>query len=93
MAKTLAINVNMFSIQQQVTLINENGEQEHLGGATANRLGEYAASFANSTDIDEIRVIGQKDFAKKVVADIKEYLGTKYSDGTVRIYLNGEVYN
>ena len=54
----------MFSLDQQVVLIDENGDQKHLGGAPADKLGEFAASFVQNHQVDSIQVFGQKDFSQ-----------------------------
>lgn len=93
MAKKLLVNINMFTIDQDVFEADDDNIK-HIASVPIDRIGEIIYSLANAKDsIEEIEIDGNQDYIQKVGFEVLEGLEKLYSNKNVRVKLNGEVFN
>lgn len=93
MAKKLCVNINMFDLNQDV-FVAENEEIKHIASVPIDRLSEIVYSLAGVNDgVEEIEINGNQEYIQPVGYEILEGLNKLYSEKNVRVYLNGEILN
>ena len=89
MAKKILVNINMFSMNQDV-YIEENGEIKPVASVPMDQIGDLILTFKN---VDEIEIDGNQGFIEKIGIELLDKYKQKYSNFNVRIKLNGKVFN
>lgn len=93
MASKLFVNIDMFTINQDISLI-DNGEVKYLMSVPIENLDKAIYSLVGSNNnINDIELHGNKQYIQKTGYKILEGLNKIYADRNVRITINGEVFN
>ena len=95
MDKRIVIKLNMFILNQEISLINADNDKEITNTISVpiDKIDDTIEEFVQTNNIDEIYVEGNKKFAKAIINDLQSILTYKYSEKKVRIYLNGKICN
>ena len=94
MAKKLVVGINMFSMNQSIYELHEDGKVDIVAATALDRLGEAVCSLIDSSnEIEEIELDGPTEYIEKYGFEILEELAKNYSDRNVRLNLNGKVFN
>ena len=93
MAK-IVVGINMFSLNQYIYELHEDGQVETVAATPIDRLAEAVYSLVGTReDIEEIELDGPTEYIQKYGFEILEGLAQNYSNRNVRISLNGKVFN
>ena len=91
MAKTLVVHFNLFSLDQDMYLLDgENVEYIRIGALDS--LKDQISRVLKTESIKSICLEGNNNFIEKYVDGISQLITTKYSkDNKVEVYINGKI--
>lgn len=92
MAKKLFIKIDMFNLNQDVLLTQDN-DIEKIASVPIDSVGKIVCSLAGEKNVEEIEIDGNQEYIQKVGLEVLEGLENYYTDRNVRIKLNGKVFN
>lgn len=94
MANKISVGLDMFAMDQKITLTGDDGAPQMSALVPFDRVGETCAAFAAQHGVTEIFLFGQKDALAQTAYDTQFYINKLFSNNNqVRIYTNGEIFN
>ncbi len=88
MANKLITNIETFSLNQKIFLVN-GPEVKVIASVPTDRVGETLVGLIYTKDIEEIQINGANTYINKICKEVTENKDYK----KVRILKNGEVFN
>lgn len=73
MDKTIVLNINMFSLNQPITILDSNGEIELVKYLTMEEIGSRIPYYAYSYEAYNIKILAQEEYGKKIKNDIESW--------------------
>ena len=84
MDKMIIIPINLFSLDQEIIIVNQDGNQSFAKVDLAH-LPEVVVEACGVNYTDNIRLIGNKNYAEALANEIKEYAMINYSNKELNI--------
>ena len=84
MDKMIIIPINLFSLDQEIIVVNQDGNQSFAKVDLAH-LPEVVVEACGVNYTDNIRLIGNKNYAEALANEIKEYAMINYSNKELNI--------
>lgn len=84
MNKILVVPFNMFSLEQQILICDDNDTTEFARVELA-KLSEVLADLAYAQHIDTIKLAGNKSYATALETEIKNYVVSNYAQHELNI--------
>ena len=84
MDKMIIVPLNLFSLNQCILISDENGARD-FAHVELNHLPEVLVETANVHSTNNIRLIGNKNYAEALLNEIKEYAIQNYADNNLNI--------
>ena len=84
MDKMIIIPINLFSLDQEIIVVNQDGSQSFAKVDLAH-LPEVVVEACGVNYTDNIRLIGNKNYAEALANEIKEYAMINYSNKELNI--------
>ena len=84
MDKIIIIPINLFSLDQEIIVVNQNGNQSFAKVDLAH-LPEVVVEACGVNSTDNIRLIGNKNYAEALASEIKEYAIMNYTNKQLNI--------
>lgn len=79
-------NINLFDYDQKIYK-KENEKVKEIAKIPMNNLGTFLAKYVNENNINEIHLIGYKDYAVNIKNQIIMNSKTKFNNDNLTIYL------
>jgi len=70
--QVMVSNINPFTIQQSIYIVNDDGTAEELPSVDLEDLGSAIASAAHNCKITRVHLFGMEDFVKPIAQKIVE---------------------
>lgn len=88
--KFLACNINLFSKNQDIILIeNSDFNNATITSCDLSDLGKTLTDICFSENIDTIHIYGNEEFIKKIINDIDIHSGcSAYSNNMIKVEVN-----
>ena len=88
--KFLACNINLFSKNQDIILIeNSDFNNAIITPCDLSDLGKVLTDFCFAENIDTIHIYGNEEYIKKIIQDIDVYSGcSAYSNNMIKVEVN-----
>ena len=80
-------NFNLFDYHQTIQMIKDD-VRTNVGLVETSELGKAIGKYCLANNIDYVRLIGDKMFANKIIADIDKQTGNLYSEKKIEIEVN-----
>lgn len=84
MDKMIVIPLNLFSLDQEIIVVDETGNHSFAKVELA-YLPEVVVEACGVNCTDNIRLIGNKNYAEALVNEIKEYAAMNYANKVLNI--------
>lgn len=84
MNKFIVVPFNMFSLEQQILLCDDNNTTEFARVELA-KLPEVIADLAYAQHIDSVKLAGNKSYATALESEIKNYVVSNYAQHALNI--------
>ena len=85
MDKFILINLNMFTMNHQIFIVDEERGMATLGAFSVNQLPAVLDQATDGADTKKIRIAGNRSYAQDLIDLLKTYEFTKYSQNTLDI--------
>ena len=82
--KTLIINLNLFSFNQPIYVVDDKGMYAH-GAYTIEELPSAVVALAQETNINAVRILGSGTYAQDLISEIQLIEQAKYSKNKLEI--------
>jgi hypothetical protein len=82
--KTLIINLNLFSFNQPIYVVDDRGMYS-VGAFTIEELPNAIVSVAAETNINAVRILGSGTYAQDLISEIQLAEQAKYSKNKLEI--------
>ena len=80
MDKMIIIPINLFKLDQEILILNEDGSTTNFAFVDLAMLPEVAVEACSAYDINKVRLIGNGNYATALSNEIKEYALQNYSN-------------
>jgi hypothetical protein len=84
MDNMIIIPINLFSLDQEIIIINQDGSQS-FAKVDLVHLPEVVVEACGIYSTDSIRLIGNKNYAEALSNEISEYAAINYANKTLNI--------
>ena len=84
MDKMIVIPLNLFKLGQEILIVNETGTHT-FAQVELNELPEVVVEASRAYDINNIKLIGNANYANAVSNEINEYVIRNYSQNTLNL--------
>ena len=85
MDKYIIINLNMFAYNNQVSMIDTNGEVKVIGEYAVEQLPDIISNLAHESEIYKVKIIGGSKYAQLVEFGINTSEMLKYNERKIEI--------
>ena len=86
MDKLIIVPINLFSLQQSIMIVNQDGSHAFANVELAH-LPEVLVEATNVHHTNNIRLIGNKNYAEALANEIKEYAIQNYTNKELNIMI------
>lgn len=94
MVNKISVGIDLFAMDQKITLTSEDGVPQMSALVPMDRVGETVAALASQHDVSEIHLFGSKQALAQTAYDTQTYINKLFSENNnVRIFINGEIFN
>ena len=94
MAKKIFTKINMFDIDQQIFMADENKDIKLIASPSIENVKDILFSLMETDNsVEEVEFNGNEKYIKAIGNGILNELVKKYSDRNVRILINGKILN
>lgn len=77
--RIITINVNTFTYDFPICIVEENKPAKIIGYSTIDSMGQALLTLCYSHDIDNITIFGKQDFCEPIVETINNLNHSQYS--------------
>lgn len=84
MDKQIIIPINLFTLEQSIYIVDETDSKE-FAKADVIHLPEVVGDLSIAQNIENIKIIGNKNYSEALAKEIKEYSLTNYANKTLNI--------
>lgn len=84
MDKIIVIPLNLFSLDQEIIIVDQTGNQSFAKVELAH-LPEVVVEACGVNSTDNVRLIGNKNYAEALANEIKEYAAMNYANKNLNI--------
>ena len=84
MDKMIVIPLNLFSLDQEIIIVDETGNKGFAKVELAH-LPEVVVEVCGVNSTDSVRLIGNKNYAEALANEIKEYVTMNYANKILNI--------
>ena len=84
MDKMVIIPLNLFSLDQEIIIVDETGNKSFAKVELAH-LPEVVVEACGVNSTDSVRLIGNKNYAEALANEIKEYAAMNYANKVLNI--------
>ena len=85
MDKQILIPINLFSLNQQIVIIDENGNMNNFAQVELTSLPEVVVEASRVYDISKIKIIGNANYGEALSNEINEFANSNYSNSNLNI--------
>ena len=85
MDKYIIINLNMFAYNNQVSMIDTNGEVKVIGEYAVEQLPNIIANLAHESEVYKVKIIGGSKYAQLVEFGINTAEMLKYNERKIEV--------
>jgi hypothetical protein len=87
------IDVNLFTLHQNIYIANDDGEIEKIVRSTVENMNNTVMGLLEEKNFSEIELSGNQEFVQHVGEKLLAELKLNYSNKNVRMLINGKVFN
>lgn len=84
MDKMIVIPLNLFSLEQEIIIVDEIGNKS-FAKVELTHLPEVIVEACGVNSTDNVRLIGNKNYAEALANEIKEYAAMNYANKNLNI--------
>ena len=85
MDKQILVHINLFSLDQQIMIIDENGGMKNFASVDISHLPEVIVEATTAYGANTVKLVGNKNYAEALRNEINEYAIQNYSNKNLNI--------
>ena len=85
MNKQILVHINLFSLDQQILIIDEHGAMSNFASVDISHLPEVVVEATTAYGTNKISLVGNKNYAEALKNEINEYSIQNYSNKNLNI--------